>query len=63
MGTVIAWIAIFAIICGCIFAWSYMLHRGPHAGENDEQKCDGNCTACAINAMKKMECNKNEKND
>ena len=50
MGTIITWIIVFAILCGCIFAWCYMLHRGPHAGENDDDSsCDGDCLNCAKN--------------
>ena len=52
MGTVITWIIVFAILCGCIFAWCYMLHRGPHANEgNDSASCDGDCLHCASNSM------------
>ncbi len=52
MGTVITWLIVFAILCGCLFAWSYMLHRGPHAGEGDNEdgpSCDGDCIHCAKN--------------
>ena len=63
METVIAWLIIFAILCGCIFSLFYMLHRGPHSKENAEGSCDGNCSACAVNALKRMECEKNEKTE
>ena len=63
MGTIVGWILVFAIICGCIFAWTYMLHRGPHANDESEKSCDGNCSACAINAIKRMECEKSENNE
>ncbi|MBO4396326.1 MAG: hypothetical protein J5819_08270 [Eubacterium sp.] len=55
MGTIITWLIVFAIMCGCLFAWSYMLHRGPHAedGENgDSESCDGDCLHCAKNINK-----------
>ena len=55
MGTVITWIVVFAILCGCVFAWTYMLHRGPHADEGSElSSCDGDCLHCAANAMHKQ---------
>ena len=56
MGTVITWIVIFLILCGCIFLWTYMLHRGPHAGEGDAEipSCDGNCMSCSANTRKQI---------
>ena len=49
MGTVISWIIVFAILCGCIFMWTYMLHRGPHAGDDEKNDCNGDCLHCAKN--------------
>ena len=54
MKTLIAWIIIFAIICGCIIVWTYMMHRGPHANDDSGTElpsCDGNCINCAKNTM------------
>ncbi|MBR6228530.1 MAG: hypothetical protein IKQ97_02220 [Eubacterium sp.] len=52
MGTIITWIIVFAILCGCIFAWVYMCHRGPHANENStSDSCNGDCLHCASNTM------------
>ena len=55
MSAVIAWVIVFAIICGCIFFWVYMLHRDPHSKEDTQEQmtefssCDGNCFSCAKN--------------
>ena len=48
MGTVIAWIVIFAILCGCLFLWTYSQHRHPQDGEDGKgSSCDGDCLNCA----------------
>ncbi|MBO6108889.1 MAG: hypothetical protein J6P16_05750 [Eubacterium sp.] len=55
MGTIVTWIIVFAILCGCIFIWSYMLHRGPHSDEGGSlPSCDGNCFSCAKNVGNKI---------
>ena len=55
MGTVITWLIVFAILCGCLFAWSYMLHRGPHADDGDGlPSCDGDCLHCAKNVGREV---------
>ena len=64
MGTIIAWIVIFAILCGCLFLWTYSQHRGSHRGEGGEgPSCDGDCLNCAKNFNQqfrtKDECDEN----
>ncbi len=54
MNAIIGWIIVFAIICGCIFAWTYMCHRGPHADENELSGCNGDCLHCAKNVSNHM---------
>ena len=54
MNAIIGWIIVFAIICGCIFAWTYMCHRGPHADENELSDCNGDCLHCAKNVSNHM---------
>lgn len=68
MGTIVTWIIVFAILCGCIFAWTYMLHRGPHADDdNKTASCDGDCLHCARNIEHKIitpdNCKKDEDSD
>ena len=60
MGTIITWIVVFAILCGCLFLWTYMLHRGPHSDENGESpSCDGDCLNCAKNFNQKIQAMEN----
>ena len=55
MSTIITWVIIFAILCGCITFWVYMIHRGRSDEEtsdgtdNSFPSCDGNCFSCAKN--------------
>ena len=49
MGTIITWIVIFAILCGCLFLWTFSQHRHPQGGDGDGPSCDGDCLNCAKN--------------
>ena len=51
MGTVISWIIVFAILCGCIFLWTYRIHRGPNADSDENNDCNGDCLHCAKNIV------------